>query len=302
MKRPILVLLLGSVVTAVFSQAPTIDPKDDHKHMPPEGASILFLTPHQRVATFRNRHLTAPVRIITAGGEVLALPEDKTDLGDVLITEGERKLTVNDYFNTQSVGGLLVVKDGEIVYERYGLGNSEDTLWISFSVAKSVVSMLVGAAVQDGYIKNLDEKVTDYLPRLKNSSYDQSSIRNILQMSSGVSWNEDYADRNSDVNQVTWQTTDMYKYLRELPRDHKPGDVFNYNTAETNLAGTLLRSAIGNNLATYLTDKIWKPFGMESDAYWQLTEPTGGEFGGCCISATLRDYARLGLFAKNIAT
>lgn len=218
MKRPILGLLLGFVVTAVLAQAPTIDPKDDHKHMPPEGASILFLTPHQRVATFRNVHLTGPVRKITAGGEVLALPEDTTDLGDVQITDGERTLTVNDYFNTQSVGGLLVLKDGEVIYERYGLGNTEDTLWISFSVAKSVVSMLVGAAIKDGYIKSLDEKVTDYLPRLKNSSYDQSSIRDVLQMSSGVSWNENYADRNSDVNQATWGTTALYEYLRELPR------------------------------------------------------------------------------------
>ncbi|HEY5644516.1 MAG TPA: serine hydrolase, partial [Pseudomonadales bacterium] len=75
------------------------------------------------------------------------------------------------------------------------------------------------------------------------------------------------------------------------------GDKFNYNTAETNLAGTLLRSAIGNNLSTYLSEKIWTPFGMEADAYWQLTEPGGGEFGGCCISATLRDYGRIGLFA-----
>ena len=115
MKRPVLGLLLGSVVMAALAQAPTIDPKDDHKHMPPEGTSILFLTPHQRVATFRNVHLVGPVRKITAGGEVLALPENKTDLGDVPITVGERTLTVNDYFNTQSVGGLLVVKDGEIV-------------------------------------------------------------------------------------------------------------------------------------------------------------------------------------------
>jgi CubicO group peptidase (beta-lactamase class C family) len=121
-------------------------------------------------------------------------------------------------------------------------------------------------------------------------------------MSSGVSWNEDYADRNSDINQVTWQTTAMYEYLRELPRKHKPGSVFNYNTAETNLAGTLLRAAIGNNLATYLTEKIWIPFGMESDAHWSLTEPGGGEYGGCCISATLRDYARLGLFAISNGT
>ena len=129
-----------------------------------------------------------------------------------------------------SVAGLLVIKDGHILYERYGLGNTEDSRWISYSVAKSVVSMLFGAAIQDGYIKSVDEKVTEYLPRLKGSSYDQSSIANLLQMASGVQWNEDYAD-------------------------------------------------------------------PEFDASWNLTEPGGGEFGGCCINATLRDYGRIGLFA-----
>jgi CubicO group peptidase (beta-lactamase class C family) len=99
------------------------------------------------------------------------------------------------------------------------------------------------------------------------------------------------------VNSVPWETIAMYSYLGQKPRDVEPGEVFNYNTAETNLVGTLLRSAIGNNLSTYLQEKIWQPFGMEADAYWNLTEPGGGEFGGCCINATLRDYGRLGLFA-----
>jgi len=116
-------------------------------------------------------------------------------------------------------------------------------------------------------------------------------------MSSGVAWNEDYADPESDVNTATWDTLSLYEYLRNKPRVAAPGEKFNYNTAETNLAGTLLRSAIGNNLSTYLSEKIWKPLGMGSDANWMLSEVGGGETGGCCISATLRDYGRLGLFA-----
>ncbi len=89
----------------------------------------------------------------------------------------------------------------------------------------------------------------------------------------------------------------LYEYLRDLPRNSTPGEAFNYNTAETNLVGNLLRSAIGNNLATYLEEKIWKPFGMGEAANWVLTEPGGGEFGGSRISATLRDFGRIGLFA-----
>jgi len=242
----------------------------------------------------------SPTRKISAGGTVLELPRQLRDLGHVEIITDEQSLTVDEYFVQQNIAGLLVIKDGSIVYQRYGLGNTEDSLWVAFSVAKSVTSMLVGAAVQDGYIKSVDEKVTDYLPRLKNSAYDQSSIRNLLQMSSGVEWNEDYADPESDIGIMARDvpdTLELYEYLRNKPRDSVPGDKFNYNTAETNLAGTLLRSAIGNNLSTYLSEKIWKPFGMESDANWMLSEVGGGEVGGCCINATLRDYGRLGLFA-----
>jgi CubicO group peptidase (beta-lactamase class C family) len=206
-------------------------------------------------------------------------------------------MTVDDYVRRQRVGGLLVIHDGDVVYERYGLGNDENTRWISFSVAKSVVAMLIGAAIQDGYIDSVDEPVTAYLPRLADSSYQDTTIRNLLQMASGVAWNEDYADPQSDVARASYETLALYEYLRDKPRAAAPGERFNYNTAETNLAGTLLRAAIGNNLATYLEENIWQPFGMEADAYWQLTEPGGGEFGGCCISATLRDYGRLGLFA-----
>ena len=286
-------LLSGSVA---FAQAPFIDPADDGKHFGPQGRT-LFWTPEQQVAGYRNSEKITWTRRIESGNSVYPLPYAKIELGGVEILLDGASMTVDEYFTKQSVAGLLVLKDGKILYERYGLGNTEDSRWISFSVAKSVVSMLIGAAIQDGYIDSVDEKVSDYLPRLKGSSYEQSSIRNILQMASGVKWNEDYADPNSDVARATWGTTDLYEYLRHKPRDVKPGDVFNYNTAETNLAGTLLRSAIGNNLSIYLSEKIWKPFGMESDAVWNLTEAGGGEFGGCCINATLRDYGRLGLFA-----
>ena len=289
-----LLVLSGSAL--VNAKAPTIDPADDAKYL---GSieNFLFWTPEQQVASYRNINMIFPTRGIAAGGKTLELPQQLRSLDEVEIQIEGQTLTVDEYFLEQNVAGLLVIKDGKIAYERYGLGNTEDSLWISFSVAKSVTSMLIGAAIQDGYIKSVDEKVTDYLPRLKNSAYDQSSIRNVLQMSSGVEWNEDYADQKSDVNTATWDTLSLYEFLRNKPRETAPGEVFNYNTAETNLAGTILRSAIGNNLATYLSEKIWKPFGMESDANWMLTEIGGGEFGGCCINATLRDYGRLGLFA-----
>ncbi len=281
------------------AQAETyLDPAEDAQRLPDDSAP-LFWRGEQKIAGFRNMDKLAPNRVITAGGEVLALPEAKIDLGQTMLTVGDTSMSVDGYFTRQKVAGLLVVKDGNVVYERYGLGNNAESRWVSFSVAKSVVAMLYGAAVKDGYIASMDEKVTDYLPRLKDSSYQDASIKNLLQMASGVQWDEDYTDPQSDVASASWETLSLYEYLRRKPREAAPGEKFNYNTAETNLAGTLLRSAIGNNLSTYLSEKIWRPFGMESDAYWQLTEEGGGEFGGCCINATLRDYARLGLFALN---
>jgi CubicO group peptidase (beta-lactamase class C family) len=300
----VLLLVFASTVQA----APTINPADDAEHLASITASPLFWTPEQQVAGYRNYDRLAPSRLIARGDKTFPLPRALQDLGEVELKIESGSMTVNDYFEKQSVAGLLVVKDGKILYERYGLGNTPDSRWVSFSVSKSVVSLLIGAAVKDGFIESLDEKVTDYVPRLKGSPYDESSIRNIMQMSSGVAWNEDYADPKADINQ-DWTgrqnpngkpaSVNTYNYLRRLPREAKPGEIFNYNTAETNLVGDVLRAAIGNNLATYLTNKVWQPFGMEKDANWLLTEDGGGEYAGCCISATLRDYARIGLFAMN---
>ena len=109
----------------------------------------------------------------------------------------------------------------------------------------------------------------------------------VLQMSSGVEWTEVYDDLQSDINNVTWPTLESTSTCVQAARSPLAGEVYNYNTAETNLVGTLLRSAIGNNLSTYLSEKIWKPFGMEHDAYWVLSEEGGGEFGGSSLNATL---------------
>ena len=257
--------------SASISAAPFIDPKDDPEHLKALG-NIRTWTPNQQVAAFRNYELITPTRRIVADGTPFPLPEAPRELGQVLIETDGETLTVDEYFSRQDVAGLLVIKDGRILYERYGLGNTKETKWVSYSVAKSVVSMLVGAAIKDGYIVSVDERVTDYLPRLKGSPYDATSIRDLLQMSSGVLWDEAvYENPEADINKVPWSALGMYEYMKTLEHEHEPGTVFNYNTAETRIVGNLLRAAIGNNLSFYLTEKIWRPFGMESDANWILT-------------------------------
>lgn len=251
----------------------------------------------QKVAGYRNMDKITWTRVVPAGDAPFPLPRNGTLLGNIEFEFDGQTWTADDYVEQQQVAGLIVIKDGSVVYERYELGNSEDTRWISYSVAKSVTSMLVGAALRDGYIFSIDEKVSSYLPRFKNSAYENVSIGHALQMASGVEWNEDYADPESDISMTPWSTLGATEYLRAKRRVAEPGELFNYNTAETGIIGNVVRSAVGNNLSTYLSEKIWKSFGMEHDAYWVLSEPGGGEFGGSSLNATLRDYARLGLFA-----
>lgn len=290
-------LTLGLALVS-HAAAPYIDPATDAEHWgPADPSKTLFWTPAQQVAGYRNMEKLSPSRRVPASAAPSELSEALIDLSGVRFVHDGVELSVDQYCKEQSVAGLIVLQNGTVVYERYGLGNNQSTRWASWSVAKSITSLLMGAAVRDGYIESVDEPVTNYLPRLKGSAYEGATIRNVLHMASGVEWNEDYVDPQSDVNRAPWGTLPLQRFLREKGAAAGPGTVFNYNTAETNLVGSLLRAAIGNNLSTYLSEKIWQPVGMETDAYWSLTEPGGGEFGGCCLSITLRDYARIGLFA-----
>ena len=260
---------------------------------------VLFWTPEQQIAGYRNADLVGAARWFEASDDPYPLAPAPRDLSSVTYEVEGETFTVEDYIRDRRIAGLLVVKDDEILFERYGLGNDENSRWISFSIAKSVVSMLYGAAIADGYIGSVDDPVTKYLPLLAGGGYDDVSIRDVLQMSSGVDWNEDYADPESDVATLPGPIVEQTRYMAALERLHPPGEVFNYNTGETNMAGAVLRAAIGNNLSTYLEHQVWGPFGMEADANWLLHEEGGGELGGCCINATLRDYARIGIFAMN---
>ena len=207
---------------------------------------------------------------------------------------------VDAYMASQRSAALIIVQDGKVRLERYGLGFDGSGRWTSFSVAKSFTSTLVGAALKDGYIKSLDDKVSRYIPEMKGSAYDDVSIRQLLTMTSGVRWNEDYADPKSDVAQFNNSRPEpgveaIVGYLRKLPRDVPAGTKWHYSTGETNLVGVLLTKATGKPLATYLSEKIWIPAGMQQPATW-IVSKTGQEISGCCVQAAPRDFARFGLF------
>ncbi len=257
----------------------------------PKDRNVLFWTQDQRDAAFRQMETLTKTNTVAAGGQVLALPQGAP------LNFG---FDIDAHMKSQRNAGLIILQDGKIRFEKYALDYSKEGRWTSFSVAKSFTSTLVGAAVRDGYIKSLDDKVTQYIPDLRGSAYDDVTVRQLLTMTSGVKWNEDYADPNSDVAKFDRVKPDpgvdvTVSYMRKLPREAPAGSKWVYKTGETNLIGVLVSNAVRKPLSQYLSEKVWKPFGMEQDAVWMLGT-TGHEISGCCISASLRDYARLGLF------
>lgn len=261
---------------------------------------LLYPTADRRIG-FAHMNAWMPTRPLFPSENPYALAtEIDRDLDRVSYRVGDETFTVGDFLKREPLMGMAVLKGDTIKLEHYAEDHSPESVWISFSVTKSFTSTLIGAAVKDGFIGSIDDTVETYLPRLKGTAYGAVSIKNILQMSSGVAWNEDYADPDSDVAKAgSFQGTELTDYLGMLTQEHKPGTVFNYNTAESNLLGEVLRAAIGNSATDYMNAKIWQGFGMEHWGNWMQSAPFAGETGGCCISASVRDYARLGIFVKD---
>ena len=218
---------------------------------------------------------------------------------------GQKEKELEAFIIEQKVAGLLILQNGKIRMERYALGFSEAERWTSQSVAKSVTSTLVGAAIKDGYIKSVDDYITQYIPDLKGSAYDKVTIRHLLTMTTGVRWNETYTDSTSDIVKFYTQPVDSgidetVSYLRHLPSEAEPGKKWVYKTAETHLLGVLVSAATKQTLSAYLSKKIWIPYGMEGKATWNLGR-TNQEFAGCCLQMKLRDFGRFGQFMLDSA-
>jgi CubicO group peptidase (beta-lactamase class C family) len=263
----------------------------------PTDRNVLFWTIPQRDAAFRaldRLPVLAKANVIEAGDTVFPLPN-----GNPMKIATD----VDAYMKAQRTAGLVIIQDGKIRMERYGLGFDGLGRWTSFSVAKSMTSTMVGAAIKDGAIKSLDDKVTQYIPDLKGSAYDDVSVRQLLTMTSGVKWNEDYQDPKSDVARFNEHKAEpgvdvTVSYMRKLPREAPAGSKWVYKTGETNLIGVLVSSATKKKLSDYLSEKVWRPFGMEQDGTWLLGS-TGHEISGCCVQASTRDFGRFGMFIMN---
>ncbi|MBR0682336.1 beta-lactamase family protein [Roseomonas eburnea] len=265
----------------------------------PAGEDFLLLPPSQQPHAYANVDRIFATRPILRGPRMRALPRGAEIVARYRV--GGRDLGIADYMRRANVAGLIVLSEGQIVLERYGLGLTEATRWSTMSTVKSLTSTLVGVALRQGRIGSLEDSVAGYLPALRGSAYDAVKVRHLLTMSSGVRWSEDYTDRNSDVNRYSKSLGDkvpggVLALMRSLPPEAPPGTRFSYCTGDTYVLGCLVSAAMGEPLAETMSRSIWAPAGMEFDAYYTLESDGGQEIGGSRAGIALRDFARFGQF------
>lgn len=256
--------------------------------------------------TWMRQHMSElfPTRTVSRRGEISVFEDGPVDLLPLRFAVGEESVSIEEFLAANQTGGLVVLHEGKRVFEYYGMGADETTRFTSWSVAKSFTSTLVGFAVGDGLIESVQDPIGRYLPQSKGTAYENVTIAQALQMSSGVGFSEEY-DPVSGSDVLDFMTDSLFlngeranELAIDYPEKHTPGTVFNYNTAESQVLGMLVGEVTGRSPSTYLQEKVWEPLGMEHDATWilDLEGPTGMEMGGCCLNMALRDWARFGQF------
>jgi CubicO group peptidase (beta-lactamase class C family) len=223
-----------------------------------------------------------------ADGSMIEMPSNFWYEGKTVQTDG--------FLQGTDTSAVFVLKDGKVQYEDYSLTGGREVQWLSMSVAKSFISALVGIAIEERHIGSIEESITKYIPSLVGSAYGNVRIKDVLQMSSGARWNEDYSDPESDIARLGLTLASggsLNAFSATLVRDKEPGTINLYNSTDTQVLGQLITAATGRSVTDYMQEKLWQPLGMESSAYW-ITDKVGMEmaFGG--LNATARDYAKLG--------
>jgi len=293
-RRVSLPTLLIWLALALPASIPAATPAKAAKSIGQRREDVLVWTEAERATRFAEMSRLFPSDGIAHGSHVHRLPP-----GEPLEPRWDDATTLDGYMHELHVVGLMVLQHGHVRVERYAAGFGPKKRWTSFSVAKSFTSMLLGVALRDGDVHGLDDPLARYIPELRDSAYAEVTVRQLLTMTSGVAWNEDYTDPKSDVARMysspcVGHQPHVLPYLAKLGRAWPAGTHWNYNTAETDLLGLLVERATGRSLAANLERAIWKPYGMADDADWLQDDCQGGDTGGSGLSATLADYARLG--------
>jgi CubicO group peptidase (beta-lactamase class C family) len=252
------------------------------------------------VENFRSMPDMFPYHEIHRGDTVFEFEAAPKDL-PVTFDYNGKTYNIEELLENTWTTGLIIIKDDKILFEKYYRGNTPDTLNISWSVGKSFVSALVGIAVSEGYIRSVNDPVTDYAPELKGSGYDGVPLKHVLQMSSGVRFDEDYDAFFSDINRmgrVIAMGDSINEFAASLESEREPGTYHHYVSMDTQVLGMVLKNATGKTPSQYLEEKIWKKIGMHSNAKW-LVDDMDMELVFGTLNVTLRDYARFGRLYMN---
>ncbi len=260
-----------------------------------EVTGIMAMFAGDRFSNFRNMDKFVATSEMTAS----ANPWDLGKSIDTLSYEGGflgKPTSLVDFIEFSDTSAFLVIKDGKVVYEKYAHGDSPESLHTSFSVAKSFTSALLGIALADGKIGRLDDPIRQYLPELSSKTFDGVTVKHVLQMSSGMQFNETYTDPEADINKMAGMVPPMtyLEYINTLGQEHPPGTFNHYASINTQLLGILLVRVTGESLTDYMTKRLWHPLGMEYKGLWTLDEQ-GFELAMGGLAAAARDYAKLGL-------
>lgn len=258
---------------------------------------INLFHPEHRVENFRNMDRVFPYRTLKASDTPYQFPREPGTLPQQFTFEG-RTIDVREFLSRTETTGLLVLRDGAIQVEEYFLGANEHDRFTSWSMAKTVVSMLIAMAHKDGHIPSLAAPVRDYVPELAGKPWGDVSIENLLRMASGIAFDERYDAAFSDIKMLFYRVfllgSPVHDVIGNLPAGSPQGEQFHYMSPNSQILGWVLANAVGTTVSEYAQSALWQPLNMESDAIWNLDQ-TGTELAFCCLNATLRDYGKLGM-------
>jgi CubicO group peptidase (beta-lactamase class C family) len=287
-KRVFALLILVAALAAYFFQ-----PWSAHS---PSVMTKLF-SPEMRVENHRNMKRIFPWRDIAVSPAPFTFPKtEKPQLVEFQFEGANKKL--DEFLQRTQTTSLVVIKNGTIVSEQYFQGANEKSQFTSWSVAKSFLSTMVALALKDGLIKSLDDKAEQYVSELKGKAYGSVTIRQLLQMSSGIKFDETYTNQFSDINLLFYRVFLAGASINEVAsgyeREVAAGTRFKYVSSDSQILSWVLAKASGMPLSQYIQTRLWAPLGMESSAYWSIEREGGAEVGYCCLNATAKDFAKLG--------
>ena len=283
---PVILLLLIVIVTSITCFSPGRRLSAYRKAMKLENIEYSFINMSEYIS----------FRTVSKSGRPYIFPKITNITLPSDFTYNETTYNTMHYIDSSYTQGLIVLQNDTITYENYWRDQKENITHIAWSMSKSYVSALVGIAVHEGYIKSIQQTVEEYLPELKGSGYEGVKIKDVLQMSSGIKYDETYSDSNSDINQF-WKNCMLgkpqLKLIKKLENHRPPGTFNEYASINTDVLGLIIARATGRSISTYLQEKISEPIGTEFDAYW-LTDGNGTELAHGGLNVCLRDLAKFG--------